>query len=73
MAPPSFAAFTSYPDGIPVHYERFFLNRLRDTFGFAGVPVRLFFRKRSRPGEGEGEAIGDGGRRKSAPRRRRRK
>ncbi|WP_025321555.1 ribosome biogenesis GTPase Der [Deferrisoma camini] len=50
-APPTFAAFTSFPEGISESYHRFLVNRLRDAFGFAGVPVRLEFRRRTRPGE----------------------
>ncbi|MBE0617860.1 MAG: ribosome biogenesis GTPase Der [Proteobacteria bacterium] len=53
-APPRFAAFASYAEGIPVAYERFLVNRLRDAFGFAGVPVTIRFRPRSRPGAGDG-------------------
>ncbi|GAB4248979.1 ribosome biogenesis GTPase Der [Deferrisoma sp.] len=50
-APPTFAAFTSFPEGITESYRRYLVNRLRETFGFEGVPVRLEFRRRSRPGE----------------------
>jgi len=52
-APPRFAAFSSFSEGIPAAYERFLLNRLRDAFGFAGVPVTIRFRQRSRPGEAQ--------------------
>ncbi len=50
--PPGFAAFSSFPEGIPESYHRFLVNRLREAFGFEGVPVRLEFRRRRRPGEG---------------------
>ncbi|PLX42216.1 MAG: ribosome biogenesis GTPase Der [Deltaproteobacteria bacterium] len=53
--PPSFTAFSSYPEGIPVNYERYLVNRLREVFGFEGVPVRFFFRKRKRPGDNSGD------------------
>jgi GTP-binding protein len=49
--PPVFATFTSYPEGIATAYQRYLVNRLRDTFGFAGVPVTIRYRKRSRPGD----------------------
>jgi len=49
VAPPLFAAFASHPEGIPVSYERYLINRLRDTFGFEGVPVSIRFRRRERP------------------------
>jgi GTP-binding protein len=49
--PPVFAVFTSYPEGIGTGYQRYLVNRLRDTMGFAGVPVTIRYRKRTRPGE----------------------
>ncbi len=49
--PPVFAVFTSYPEGIGTGYQRYLVNRLRDTFGFAGVPVTIRYRERSRPAD----------------------
>ncbi len=55
-APPRFAAFASYAEGIPGSYEKFLVKRLRDAFGFEGVPVTIRFRSRTRPGaEGKGD------------------
>jgi GTP-binding protein len=47
IAPPTFVFFAS--DGSAVHfsYRRFLENRLRETFGFDGTPVRLVFRDRA--------------------------
>jgi GTP-binding protein len=45
-APPRFVVFTT-GDLTPV-YRRFLENRLRDEFGFEGVPIRLSIRKRGR-------------------------
>lgn len=45
--PPRFVIFgtgETYPDS----YARFIENRLREAFGFAGVPIRLSFRRRRR-------------------------
>ncbi|MDW7711355.1 MAG: ribosome biogenesis GTPase Der [Deferrisomatales bacterium] len=53
-APPRFAAFASHGAGVPVSYERFLVNRLRNVFGFEGVPLTIRFRSRSRPGDGAG-------------------
>jgi GTP-binding protein len=47
-APPVFAAFASFPSGLPEAYQRYLVNRLRDAFGFAGVPVTIQFRRRER-------------------------
>lgn len=52
-APPAFNFFSSYPEGIPEHYERYLENRLRETFGFGGVPVRMFIKRRKRDEETE--------------------
>lgn len=51
-APPVFAVFSSFPEGVTESYQRFLVSRLRQAFGFEGVPVVIRFRKRGR-GEGE--------------------
>ena len=47
--PPTFAMFVSKPEEIPVDYQRYLVNRLRDAFGFAGVPIRLLLRAGKNP------------------------
>jgi GTP-binding protein len=42
--PPRFVVFAGGP--VPRTYQRFLENRLRDAFGFEGVPLRLSFRRR---------------------------
>lgn len=54
-APPAFHFFSSYPEGIPEHYERYLMNRMREAFGFEGVPLRIFIKRRSRRGESKEE------------------
>ncbi len=44
--PPKIAVYTSSPDGIPAHYERYLENQIRDAFALKGTPVRLDFRAR---------------------------
>ncbi len=44
-SPPTFAIFTNYPAGIQKTYERYLENQLRQRFGFAGTPLRFFWRK----------------------------
>jgi GTPase len=44
--PPRFVLFSG--GRIPSAYARFLENRLRDAFGFDGVPIRLTFRRRRR-------------------------
>lgn len=46
IKPPSFALFVRNPGDIHFSYERYLINRIRETFGFAEVPIRLFFRKK---------------------------
>lgn len=45
-AVPSFAFFTNYPDDIKTPYRNYLENKLRESFDFKGVPVRIFFRKK---------------------------
>ena len=44
--PPKIAVYTSSPDGVPAHYERYLENQLRGAFDLEGTPVRLDFRAR---------------------------
>ncbi len=50
VRPPTFVIYANYPDAIHFSYRRYVENRLRETFGFQGTPVRVFFRKRTRRG-----------------------
>jgi len=43
---PSFALFCNLPQYIQPAYERYLENKLREHFGFEGVPVRLIFKKK---------------------------
>ena len=45
-AVPSFAFFTNFPDDIKTPYKNYLENKLRESFNFMGVPVRIFFRKK---------------------------
>lgn len=44
VAPPTFVAFSSSPKHIDESYRRFIQNRIRSTFEFGAVPIRVFFR-----------------------------
>lgn len=46
VGPPRFVVFASGP--MPPRYARFLENRLRQRFGFTGVPLRIVFRRRRR-------------------------
>ncbi len=46
-APPKLLIFSNYPQYLQESYKRYLLNRLREQFGFMGVPVNLKFKKRS--------------------------
>jgi len=43
---PSFAFFCNFPDDVKQPYKNYLENKLRESFNFKGVPVRLFFRKK---------------------------
>ncbi len=44
--PPVFAFFCNIPKGIKAPYRQYLENRLREKFGFRGVPLILTFRKK---------------------------
>lgn len=46
--PPTFVLFVADPQAIHFSYERYLVNRIRQTFGFEHVPVRVFFRKKGK-------------------------
>jgi GTP-binding protein len=45
VSPPTFAIRVNLPDAIHFSYERYLINSLRHSHGFAGSPIRLLFRK----------------------------
>jgi len=48
VAPPTFVLFTNIATEFHFSYQRFLVNRLRESFGFIGTPIRLQVRKRER-------------------------
>jgi GTPase len=48
VAPPTFVLFSTDPAAIHFSYRRYLENRLRDTYGFIGTPIRLVFREQVR-------------------------
>lgn len=46
VRPPTFCCFVNYPEGVTHFYRRYFEHQLRQHFGFAGVPLRVHFRKK---------------------------
>ena len=44
--PPVFAFFCNTPEGIKESYRRYLENRLREAFGFVGVPLTLSFKRK---------------------------
>lgn len=55
VAPPTFIIVCRRPDAIRIAYRRFVERRLRDAFGFAGVPLVVAFRSRERQSERSAE------------------
>ncbi|MBJ18086.1 MAG: ribosome biogenesis GTPase Der [bacterium] len=47
VRPPTIVVFCSEPKAIQTSYVRFLENQLRESFGFAGTPVRVLLRQRS--------------------------
>jgi GTP-binding protein len=48
VAPPTFVFFTNVATEFHFSYERFLVNRLRESFGLVGTPIRIQVRKRAR-------------------------
>lgn len=44
--PPTFTFFVNDPELVHYSYERYLVNRLREAYGFEGVPLRLRFREK---------------------------
>jgi len=44
--PPTFVLWASSLDGLSPSYKRFISNRLRETYGFRGTPIRIFVKAR---------------------------
>jgi GTP-binding protein len=42
----TFAFFTNFPQYIKEPYQRYLTNKIRDHFGFEGVPITVVFRKK---------------------------
>ncbi len=47
IAPPTFVFFASDASAVHFSYRRYLENRLRETFGFDGTPIKLVFRDRA--------------------------
>jgi len=47
--PPTFVLFSSRAEQLPESYLRYLVNGLREDFGLAGIPLRLFARKGKNP------------------------
>ena len=48
VAPPEFVFFTNVATSFHFSYERFLMNRLRESFGLEGTPIRIKVRRRAR-------------------------
>ncbi|MCZ6874773.1 MAG: ribosome biogenesis GTPase Der, partial [bacterium] len=46
VQPPTFLCYVNRPEGVAQNYQRYLENQLRQHFGFAGSPIRLYFRKK---------------------------
>ncbi|MFC7391551.1 ribosome biogenesis GTPase Der [Scopulibacillus cellulosilyticus] len=46
VKPPTFVLFVNDPELLHFSYERYLENKIRDTFGFVGTPIKIFTRKK---------------------------
>jgi GTP-binding protein len=47
--PPSFIIFASRPEALPMSYQRYLVNGLREAFDIKGAPIRLWIRGGGNP------------------------
>ncbi|MFQ6122763.1 MAG: ribosome biogenesis GTPase Der, partial [Dehalococcoidales bacterium] len=47
--PPTFVFFVNDAKLVHFSYRRYLENKLRQSFGFVGTPLRLFFKTRGKP------------------------
>ena len=74
ISPPTFVFFASDASSVHFSYRRYLENRLRESFGFHGTPVRLVFRDRASvklPRRRKPKSVPSKPTRRSAPRPRR--
>jgi GTP-binding protein len=48
VSPPTFVFFVNDPKLIHFSYQRYLENRLREAFGFGGIPLKLIFKRKGR-------------------------
>jgi GTP-binding protein len=48
--PPTFVVFVNKAEGVHFSYQRYLVNKLREAFGFEGVPLRVVYKDRDREG-----------------------
>ncbi len=48
ISPPTFVFFVNDPKLLHFSYQRYLENRLREAFGFSGIPLRLIFKRKGR-------------------------
>ncbi len=58
VAPPTFVLFTNTVTKLHFSYERFLENRLRETYGFFGNPIRIQVRGRKNARKGTAHGLG---------------
>jgi GTPase len=46
--PPTFLFFANYPESIHFSYQRYLVNKLRETFKLDDCPIKILFRKREK-------------------------
>jgi GTP-binding protein len=46
VRPPTFVIFVNNAEGVHFSYQRYLGNKLRESFGFEGSPLRLVFKDR---------------------------
>jgi GTP-binding protein len=48
-SPPVIGFFSNLPDEVEVNYRRYLEHKIREVFGFVGVPLTLAFKHKNKP------------------------
>ena len=48
QTPPSFIAFTNFPDGVTTAYKRFVTKKIKEEWKLEGIPIRIHAMKKGR-------------------------
>ncbi len=58
VRPPTFLIWSNSPEAVKKPYKRYLENKLRETWGFEGTPIRIHLKQKRKPGQSKEELEG---------------